>query len=323
MNQKKKPLPATKPGLHPRNRHRGRYDFPALVQASPALAAFVQPNAYQDASIDFADPAAVKALNQALLKHFYHIEHWDIPAGYLCPPIPGRADYLHYLADLLAESNGGQVPRGANVRGLDIGVGANCIYPILGHQEYGWRFVGSETDPVALKAARQLVAANEALRGAIDCRPQPDKMALLEGILKPGEVFDFVLCNPPFHRSAEEAAGQNQRKRQGLGRAGVRPALNFGGQPGELWCPGGEEAFVRGLVRDSATEPTRALWYTSLISKQNTLPGIYKELSWANCPTVRTIEMTQGQKVSRFVAWSFLSPAEQAEWGASRWKVAN
>ena len=125
---KKKTFPQQKSGLHPRNRHRSRYDFPALIASCPALAPFVKPNARGDVSVDFADPAAVKMLNRALLQHFYGIEHWDIPADYLCPPIPGRADYLHHTADLLATSNGGEIPRGKGVAILDVGVGANCIY---------------------------------------------------------------------------------------------------------------------------------------------------------------------------------------------------
>ncbi|MDB5235896.1 MAG: rRNA methyltransferase, partial [Hymenobacter sp.] len=60
------PAPAAdKDGLHPRNRHRARYDFPQLVQASPELRAFMQVNKFGDESIDFANPAAVKTLNRA------------------------------------------------------------------------------------------------------------------------------------------------------------------------------------------------------------------------------------------------------------------
>src|SRR5688572_21763289 len=116
--------------MHPRNRHQARYDFAPLIRTSPELAVFVRPNPYGDESIDFADPAAVTALNRALLKHFYGISYWQIPPGYLCPPIPGRADYIHHVADLLATSHHGSIPHGASVAVLDIGVGANCIYPI-------------------------------------------------------------------------------------------------------------------------------------------------------------------------------------------------
>ncbi|MGI4875370.1 MAG: 23S rRNA (adenine(1618)-N(6))-methyltransferase RlmF [Janthinobacterium lividum] len=320
MRQPPKDLLASKDVLHPRNLHRERYDFPALTKASPPLAAFVQVNKFGNASVDFTNPEAVKALNQALLKQFYGIAHWDIPAGYLCPPIPGRADYLHYVADLLAAGNGGVVPCGQAVSVLDIGVGANCIYPIIGHQAYGWRFVGSETDPVALRAARNIVAANPALQGSIDCRPQPDAHHLLAGIGKRGEVFDATICNPPFFASLAEATASTHRKTASLGqRRPAPPVRNFGGQASELWYPGGEEAFVRRLVQESRQQPAASFWFTTLVSQSHTLPGIYKELQWAEALDVRTIDMAQGQKKSRLVAWTFLTPEQQAEWRAKRW----
>jgi hypothetical protein len=67
-----------KSGLHPRNSHRGRYDFGRLVACCPELALFVAINEYGDESIDFSNPSAVKALNRALLKLEYGIEGWDI-----------------------------------------------------------------------------------------------------------------------------------------------------------------------------------------------------------------------------------------------------
>ena len=329
MTQPPKDLLASKDVLHPRNPHRARYDFPALIQASPPLAPFVQVNQFGNESVDFANPAAVTALNQALLRHFYGIANWDIPAGYLCPPIPGRADYIHYLADLLAGSNGGTVPRGKTIAVLDIGVGANCIYPIIGHQAYGWRFVGSETDPVALAAARHIVAANPALLGSIDCRPQPEAGHLLEGVVKRGEVFDAVMCNPPFFASLAAATAGTHRKATNLGQGrgqnrgrGTAPVRNFGGQPSELWYPGGEEAFVRQLVKESHQLPTSSFWFTSLVSQSQTLPGIYKELQWAEAVEVKTIDMAQGQKKSRLVAWTFLTPEQQAARRATRWAKA-
>lgn len=130
------------------------------------------PTAYGDISIDFASPLAVKMLNKALLKHFYGIEYWDIPADFLCPPIPGRADYVHHLADLLASCNDGVIPQGKNVAVLDIGVGANCIYPIIGQREYGWRFTGTDIDPQALSAAKMVVSMNPTLKNTLRLKQQ-------------------------------------------------------------------------------------------------------------------------------------------------------
>ncbi len=290
--------------LHPRNPHQGRYDFKQLIAASPELAAFVSPNVYGDESIDFADPAAVKALNRALLSYEYDIKEWDIPAQYLCPPIPGRADYLHYLADLLAESRGGVVPTAASIRALDIGTGANCIYPLIGHRSYGWHFTGSDIDPTALANAQRILDANSGLSGAIELRLQASSQLIFKGVVKPGETFDLTLCNPPFHASQLEADAGTQRKWKNLGRdAGRMPALNFGGQGAELWCRGGEEAFVCRMIAESAD--VNCMWFTTLISKSTTLPGVYRALKNAGVTHYRTIDMAQGQKKSRIVAWTF------------------
>ena len=167
----------TKTALHPRNQHRDRYDFDQLIAASVGLKPYVKRNKFGDASIDFANPQAVKALNQALLKQFYQIEVWDIPKQYLCPPIPGRADYLHYLADLIA----GNKMDSESVRVLDIGVGANVIYPLIGQHSYGWQFVGTDIDATALRNAQQVIDDN-ALNHQIELRLQKDKAAIFNGI---------------------------------------------------------------------------------------------------------------------------------------------
>lgn len=208
----------TPPRLHPRYRHQGRYDFARLVQACPALAAHLVTTPRGDTSIDFGDPAAVRELNRALLRRDYGIAHWDLPDGALCPPIPGRADYLHGLADLLADSGDGAVQRGAAVRVLDVGVGASCIYPLLGHAEYGWRFVGTDIEATSLQVAAAIVRANR-LDKAIALRRQARRNNIFHGVIGPDDRFDLTMCNPPFHASASAAAEANQRKRRQLGAA--------------------------------------------------------------------------------------------------------
>lgn len=313
----------TKPGLHPRNRHRERYDFPRLVAACPELGPHVRVNPYGDPSIDFGDPRAVKALNRALLAAFYDVAHWDIPEGYLCPPIPGRADLIHHLADLLASCNGGAIPQGATVRVLDIGVGANTIYPILGHREYGWSFLGSDIDAGALANARRIVAENPGLAGAVEIRRQAHPPRILEGLLKAGERFDLSLCNPPFHASAREAREGSERKWRNLGRATRnQPVRNFGGQGGELWVPGGEEAFLLRMIRESVAMPTACLWFTALVSKTGTLPILKRALTQAEVAEIRTLPMAQGQKKSRILAWTFHGTEAREAWRKQRWNDA-
>jgi 23S rRNA (adenine1618-N6)-methyltransferase len=300
-----------KTGLHPRNPHRGRYDFAQLITASPELAGFVSLNAYGNESVNFADPAAVKALNRALLKQMYGINGWDIPSQYLCPPIPGRADYLHYLADLLAEKGG--MP--TSVRALDIGTGANCIYPLIGHRTYGWQFVGTDIDPLALENAQRILDANAGLNAAVQLRLQASRHNIFRGVLGEEELFDVTLCNPPFHASLAAATAGTKRKWKNLGAdRHKKPLLNFGGQGAELWCEGGEEVFVCRMIEESAAFFDRCLWFTALISRSASLTGIYRALHKAGVQDYRTIEMAQGQKKSRFVAWTFLNDVQRSVW---------
>ena len=300
-----------KAGLHPRNRHRDRYDFAALVKACPDLAPFVQ-RGPRGATVDFTDPRAVRLLNQAILQQAYGVTGWDIPEGYLCPPIPGRADYLHHAADLLASGNGGVIPRGPAVRVLDLGTGANLVYPLIGHREYGWSFVGTDIDKAALDAGGRVLKANPGLEAAIGLRWQRDRGSVLEGILEPGEAFDLCMCNPPFFASAAEARQSAQEKWRKLGRGERASTRNFGGRGSELWCEGGEAGFIRRLIGESARHRGACRWFTTLVSKSANLPAVHRALRQAEAADVRTFEMAQGQKKSRIVAWTFPDPARRA-----------
>jgi 23S rRNA (adenine1618-N6)-methyltransferase len=314
-----------KTGLHERNKHRGRYDFKQLIVTCPELARFVTINRYHDESIDFSNPESVKSLNRAILKNDYNVSGWDIPENYLCPPIPGRADYIHHIADLLGTSSNGVIPRGKSVHVLDIGVGANCVYPIIGHSEYGWNFLGVDIDPVALASASKIIQANNGLGDAIILRQQAAPANIFKGLLKPDEIFDFAICNPPFHASLADAREGTQRKWKNLGKEASNtkhtknlPLLNFGGQGGEFWCKGGEAAFVARMIEESALLPNQCLWFSTLVSRERNLPGIYRALQKANVIDSRTIAMAQGQKISRIVAWTFLSKSQHETWRNKR-----
>jgi len=295
-----------KSGLHPRNPHRFRYDFNKLIETYPELAAFVVVNKFKNESIDFANPDAVKALNKALLKHYYGISEWDIPENYLCPPVPGRADYIHHMADLLALGNGGIIPVGEQVKVLDIGVGANCIYPVIGSVSYGWKFVGTDIDPIAIESARKIVLMNSVLNGKIEIRLQTAATDIFRGIIQPEEQFDLSICNPPFHSSMEEVSNATRRKITNLTHGNPSKIVqNFGGQNIELCYEGGEEAFVRRMIQASARIPSQCKWFSTLIAKNDHLPAVHKSLDIAHATEIRTIEMEQGHKVSRVVAWRF------------------
>jgi 23S rRNA (adenine1618-N6)-methyltransferase len=220
--------------------------------------------------------------------------------------VPGRADYIHYLADLLSENNRGEIPTGKKIKGLDIGTGANCIYPVIGVAAYGWSFVGTDIDTAAIDAAAKIVALNSVLKGKVDLRLQQNKNHIFSGILTENERFDFTICNPPFHASADEAQAGTIRKLRNLKRKNVKRAtLNFGGQSNELWCEGGEVQFITNMIRESKQFRDSCLWFTTLVSKESNLTGFYKTLKSVGAAKVKTIPMGQGNKTSRLLAWSF------------------
>ncbi|GLS92633.1 ribosomal RNA large subunit methyltransferase F [Psychromonas marina] len=304
----------TPKALHPRNKHHGKYDFKVLCNALPELEPFVFTNPYGNLSIDFSDAKAVLALNQALLKQFYDVDFWQLPEGYLCPPIPGRADYIHGLADLLADEQG-NLRTGKQIKVLDIGMGANCIYPIIGSQSYGWSFVGTDIDPVAIKMAGLIVKSNKNLNQYIKLRLQQDKKSIFKHIIKDNDKFSLTMCNPPFHASMEKAQAGSARKVTNLnkGKAGhlqVQQAkqkveLNFAGQENELCCVGGEIAFLKQMATESVEFAQQVRWFSSLVSKSENVAPLKKLLTQLNAKQIKVVKMAQGQKVSRFIAWSF------------------
>jgi len=292
MLQEKREHPKEKLRLHPRNKHRERYDFKLLIDTCPELAQFVKLNMYNDESIDFSDPEAVKMLNKALLEHYYDIKNWDIPEGYLCPPIPGRADYIHNVADLLKMSNYGKIPTGNKIKCLDIGVGANCVYPIIGNKEYGWSFIGADIDPIAIENGNKIIEQNPNLKGQIELRWQNNPKDFFYGVIKKDELIDLTICNPPFHASLAEAQTGTIRKLSNLKQQQIsEPIKNFGGQNNELWCEGGEEKFVREMIRESKKFGSTCFWFSSLISKQSNLKSAYLALEKADALDIRTIPM--------------------------------
>ncbi|CAM2785239.1 23S rRNA (adenine(1618)-N(6))-methyltransferase RlmF [Vibrio rarus] len=314
-NSQQTPKKPVKSGLHPRNKHHGRYNIDALVKALPALKSKIILNPKGEKTINFSDADAVLTLNKALLSHHYQVRIWDIPKGYLCPPIPGRADYVHRLADLLNNTDDA-------INVLDIGTGASCIYPIIGATDYQWHFTASDIDPVSIKVASEIVTHNPHLSGKITPRLQKRADAIFKGIIQEGEYYHLTMCNPPFHKSLQEAQLGSKRKSENLAKnrtkrgstkinraspsqADKPTKLNFGGQKAELWCPGGEEAFIKNMARESADFKQQVGWFSTLISKKENVSPMKKTLARLNVAEVKVVEMSQGQKISRFIAWRF------------------
>ena len=303
-----------KSSLHPRNLHRNSYDFETLITSVPELKHYVFKNDYDTLTINFNIPKAVRLLNKALLLKYYNVKEWDIPEGNLCPPIPGRADYVHYLTDLLAEDNG-EIPMGTSVKGLDIGTGANLVYPLIANHSYGWEILGTDINQGSLENAQKILESNPDLEENIQLKLQPDSNLIFKNIILSKDRFTFSMCNPPFHESEEDAMLGNRRKSNNLRKKKVdKTNLNFSGNASELWCEGGEMAFIKKMINESVQFSSQVLWFTSLVSKKDNLHQLTTLLKNLNVPEFKTIDMAQGQKISRILAWTFIPKDNRKDW---------
>eukprot|EP00752_Nemacystus_decipiens_P014801 g13176.t2 len=338
------------------------------------------------ASIDWADPAAMRELTRVMLRHDFGLPEWDAPLDRLCPPVANRLNYICWLSDLMKLSassesrpspapappppaGGGAVPSSgaggdeaagesamsaaqrnlllfgttggvavgaedgmevcddgeaaaaaavaaaagepkgrSSCRGIDVGTGASCIYPLLGAKVAGWSFLATEIDGVSAEWAEKNVRSN-GLQDQITVRLVPPASdgnddddddddtpgPLLTALRDEDGKFDFSMTNPPFFESTEEA-GQNPDT-----------ATGEMATAGEVACPGGEVAFVRAIIRDSLRLRERVRWYTSMVGKKSNAKRLLRVLREAGVKNTRTTEFFQGRTVRWGLAWSFTS----------------
>lgn len=314
MSNSNLPHKQKKSELHPRNKNRAQYNFKKLCGLNPDLAGYLIENKNLGTTIEFANPGAIKELNKAILKENYGLKFWELPDDFLCPPIPGRADYIHYAADLLANSNKGKIPLGEKVACLDIGVGANCIYPIIGHGEYGWSFIGADTDSDAIRFANSIVENNPDLKDKIELVEQKQSRDFFFGVISKESKIALSVCNPPFYTSAKEARAATSKKLRNLSNNDkIEYTRNYGGRVSELCYPGGEVKFISLMIKESKKFAGTCLWFTSLVSRKESLPRIMKELNKIGAVEIKTVNMSQGNKVSRFVAWTYIPKEKHCE----------
>ncbi|MGB3799572.1 MAG: 23S rRNA (adenine(1618)-N(6))-methyltransferase RlmF [Lewinella sp.] len=279
--------------MHPRNRYRDKHDFQELIRLEPRLADYIITTPSGAVSLNFSERTALLLLNRTLLRRDYRLRHWDLPDGHLVPPLPGRLDYIHTLADLT----------GSPERVLDIGTGASLIYPILGTMEYGWEFVATDISDRAVKVATAIATMNKPLKKRIALRQQADPAHVFRGVVLPGERFGATMCNPPFYESRQAAEAAGRKKWSKLGREDT--GLSFGGSDSELWTPGGERRFLRDMIRESVEFRSQIGWFTTLVSKRGYLDAVRRELDRVGADEVRVLNMQQGNKQSRVLAWQF------------------
>ena len=297
-------------------------DFDVLAHHDPAWARIVA-RAKQEKTLNFHDPAIVLSasppppavphptnrpppprsqLTQTMLRVDFGL-HLALPPDRLCPPVPVRWNYIRWIQELLDST--ARTPRGdaagADVRGLDIGVGASAVYPLLGcASRASWRMCGTDVDAESVASARENVRRNglEGRVRVVGPRGVTEALVPLEEVGAGEGRWDFVMTNPPFFASREEMGGR--------GREGGPAAVCCGAEV-EMVCPGGEVGFVSRMLEESRGLGGRVRWYTSMFGKLSSMRAVVAKLREHGITNYAVASLQAGHKTNRWaVAWSFL-----------------
>ncbi|CAH6785930.1 RNA N6-adenosine-methyltransferase METTL16 [Phodopus roborovskii] len=283
--------------MHARNRYKDKPpDFAYLASKYPDFKQHIQINLSGRVSLNFKDPEAVRALTCTLLREDFGLSI-DIPLERLIPTVPLRLNYIHWVEDLI----GHQVSDKSTLRrGIDIGTGASCIYPLLGATLNGWYFLATEVDDMCFNYAKKNVEQNN-LSDLIKVVKVPQKTLLMDALKEESEiVYDFCMCNPPFFANQLEAQGVNSRN----SRRPPPSSVNTGGIT-EIMAEGGELEFVKRIIHDSLQLKKRLRWYSCMLGKKCSLAPLKEELRIQGVPKVTFTEFCQGRTMRWALAWSF------------------
>ena len=275
--------------MHPNSIFQDGYDFLALAEEESALKPLLFKNDFDKWTIDFSIKKNVRLFNQALMKKHFGIENWHIPDENLCPTLPGRADYLYYLKDIIGDGKR---------RILDIGTGASIVYPIVGNRLFSWSFVGSEISTKSISNAKNILEGNNISQQEIEIRQQTVKRNFFKNIVLENDHFDACICNPPFFESEEQARSWNWKKWKSEKSKSV-------GTLSELVVKGGEKKFISDMIKESMHYKKQFRLFTTLVSKQSSIPFIEKACKSAQVTSLEFVEMKTGRKVSRIAVWRF------------------
>ncbi|KAL3666227.1 hypothetical protein V7S43_009012 [Phytophthora oleae] len=297
--ERRRPTPHLGAFAHHRNRYKDNPpDFYALGQQYPEFKQYLRnvDDIKCRASLAWDDPFAVRELTKTLLLHDFGLE-WDIPINRLCPPLPNRLNYLHWIEDLIAPANWSEVAASEKksndaVSGIDVGTGANCIYALLAATMNKWKFIATEIDAESYECAKENVTRNH-LEKLISVKRTHTNNLLLEPLQNepPDLKFHFVMCNPPFFDSMSEAD--------------TNPDSSCMGSVNEMVFPGGEVAFIGNMIMESEQLQNRVLWFTSMVGKKSSLRKLLALLRGAKVQSTRTTEFFQGRTKRWGIAWTF------------------
>ncbi|GBB93819.1 hypothetical protein RclHR1_22370002 [Rhizophagus clarus] len=287
--------------MHPRNRYKDKSpDFSVLAFKYPSFYPFVHYSKEGKPFIDYKNPEAVRELTYCLLREDFNL-FLDIPLDTLCPPVPSRLNYIHWIEDLVSSTESHEESGQHTVYGIDIGTGASCIYPLLGCTlNKNWVFLATDIDEKAVKYAKDNVQRNSLDdRITVHYNKMGKKILLDENMIKDTTLkFSFCMCNPPFYENQEEYE-------KGVENKLTTPHSVCTGSSNEMFTPGGEFQFIKDILEESLFLRTKIRWYTSKIGRLETVNKMVCELKKVGIDNYVITEFCQGFTRRWGIGWSF------------------
>ena len=276
-------------------------NFIELSTQFPSFSKYVITNKYNYTTIDWKNPDAVRELTQCLLKKDFGLKSYNLPSNFLIPTIPSRLNYILFLKKLFNAFSIGNYCNSPFI--VDIGTGANVIYPIIGNRMFNWNFVCSEINDDSIKIANEILKENQIDKIVI--LKQYNKSKVFEGILddtknikKRNRKYIFTMCNPPYFDSEKEEKKDNKH---------TDNEYNFE----EVYCKGGETRFILEMIKESEIYKNKVFIFTTLVGKKINfihLKDILKnneKIKLLKCET-----FLQGKNARWVLAWSYFDSYE-------------
>lgn len=271
-------------------------DFLTLIKEFPELKKYIlkqNEDNEEEFQFDWSNNELSLLMDKSILNYYFNIKYYDIPKGFLIPPIPSRINYINLINSIITKLIKDIDIK--NIIGIDIGTGANIIYPILGYSIYKWKFICTEINKEAYNNAKLILQKNN-LENNINIIKQNNKDNIFISILNRENKYIFSMCNPPYYNYENEIKLEDKKRDN---------EYNFD----EIYYKNGEYGFFQRYFEESICYKNNVFLYTILIGKKINAENIYDKLSSYN-DIIKIYNMQKiltGNNVRYIIYWSFFN----------------
>ena len=271
-------------------------DFLTLIKEFPELKKYIlkqNEDNEEEFQFDWSNNELSLLMDKSILNYYFNIKYYDIPKGFLIPPIPSRINYINLINSIITK-----LIKDINIKniiGIDIGTGANIIYPILGYSIYKWKFICTEINKEAYNNAKLILQKNN-LENNINIIKQNNKDNIFISILNRENKYLFSMCNPPYYNYENEIKLEDKKRDN---------EYNFD----EIYYKNGEYGFFQRYFEESICYKNNVFLYTILIGKKINAENIYDKLS-SYSDIIKIYNMQKiltGNNVRYIIYWSFFN----------------